>query len=103
MRTFWGRKGKSITLPCSLPTPEDNNYSLEWRKNNKLIMSAYGAEAGQIAPTLQGTCSLLAAPVRDCCAPDETVIRCLNKLFSANIRKNHVKKPKNNLLIGPND
>uniref|UniRef100_A0A0K0D5K5 Ig-like domain-containing protein n=1 Tax=Angiostrongylus cantonensis TaxID=6313 RepID=A0A0K0D5K5_ANGCA len=54
MRTFWGRKGKSITLPCSLPTPEDNNYSLEWKKNNKLIMSAYGAEAGQIAPNLQG-------------------------------------------------
>ncbi|KAJ1365319.1 IGc2 [Parelaphostrongylus tenuis] len=54
MRTFWGRKGKSITLPCSLPTPEDFNYSLEWRKDNKLIMSAYGAEAGHTAPILQG-------------------------------------------------
>ncbi|VDO19426.1 unnamed protein product [Heligmosomoides polygyrus] len=54
MRTFWGRKGKPITLPCSLPVSEDSNYSLEWRKDSKLIMSAYGDEAGHAAPSLQG-------------------------------------------------
>ncbi|KIH58619.1 hypothetical protein ANCDUO_11169, partial [Ancylostoma duodenale] len=54
MRTFWGRKGKPITLPCTLPPPEDTNFSLEWRKDNKLIMSAYGSEAGHAAPSLQG-------------------------------------------------
>ncbi|KAK6060389.1 hypothetical protein COOONC_01946 [Cooperia oncophora] len=54
MRTFWGRKGKPITLPCTLPVPDDTNFSLEWRKDNKLIMSAYGAEPGHAAPSLQG-------------------------------------------------
>ncbi|EYB93195.1 hypothetical protein Y032_0185g1040 [Ancylostoma ceylanicum] len=54
MRTFWGRKGKPITLPCTLPPPDDTNFSLEWRKDNKLIMSAYGDEAGHAAPSLQG-------------------------------------------------
>ncbi|EPB80835.1 hypothetical protein ANCCEY_00037 [Ancylostoma ceylanicum] len=53
MRTFWGRKGKPITLPCTLPPPDDTNFSLEWRKDNKLIMSAYGDEAGHAAPSLQ--------------------------------------------------
>ncbi|KAK6032804.1 hypothetical protein OSTOST_01005 [Ostertagia ostertagi] len=55
MRTFWGRKGKPITLPCTLPVPDDTNFSLEWRKENKLIMSAYGSEAGHAAPSLQVT------------------------------------------------
>ncbi|VDL76984.1 unnamed protein product [Nippostrongylus brasiliensis] len=54
MRTFWGRKGKPITLPCTLSTPEDTNFSLEWRKENKLILSAYGSEDGHAAPSSQG-------------------------------------------------
>ncbi|VDO22073.1 unnamed protein product [Haemonchus placei] len=54
MRTFWGRKGKSITIPCTLPLPNDTHFSLEWRKDNKLIMSAYGAESGHAAPSQQG-------------------------------------------------
>ncbi|ETN84064.1 hypothetical protein NECAME_07091 [Necator americanus] len=53
MRTFWGRKGKPITLPCTLPTPDDTNFTLEWRKDNKLIMSAYGSEPGHASPSLQ--------------------------------------------------
>ncbi|WKY15651.1 hypothetical protein Q1695_000830 [Nippostrongylus brasiliensis] len=61
MRTFWGRKGKPITLPCTLSTPEDTNFSLEWRKENKLILSAYGSEDGHAAPSSQVVSKLICA------------------------------------------
>ncbi|KJH40564.1 hypothetical protein DICVIV_13477 [Dictyocaulus viviparus] len=69
MRTFWGSKDKPFTLSCLLPTPENNNFSLEWRKDDKLILSAFGAEAGHVAPALQAIlpvgaalCALIARP-----------------------------------------
>lgn len=33
----------------------EHKFSLEWRKNDKLILSAFGQEPGHIAPAMQGT------------------------------------------------
>jgi hypothetical protein len=55
MKTIWAKLGQPIALPCSLQEPNDNNYSLEWRKDSNLIFSAYGDNPGHTVPFMQGS------------------------------------------------
>uniref|UniRef100_A0A915A560 Ig-like domain-containing protein n=1 Tax=Parascaris univalens TaxID=6257 RepID=A0A915A560_PARUN len=41
-------------LQCSVSMPNDDNFSLEWRKHRKLVFSAYGNASGHAAPEMQG-------------------------------------------------
>ncbi|VDK17300.1 unnamed protein product [Anisakis simplex] len=56
MRIIWAKVGRPISLDCTLekmPT-DDNNFALEWRKQRKLVFSAYGNASGHSAPEMQG-------------------------------------------------
>uniref|UniRef100_A0A0K0E5X0 Ig-like domain-containing protein n=1 Tax=Strongyloides stercoralis TaxID=6248 RepID=A0A0K0E5X0_STRER len=46
MKTSWIQRNSLLTLQCDvlLTEEESENYTLEWRKDNKLIFSAYGNE-----------------------------------------------------------
>uniref|UniRef100_A0A0M3HWM1 Ig-like domain-containing protein n=1 Tax=Ascaris lumbricoides TaxID=6252 RepID=A0A0M3HWM1_ASCLU len=53
MRIIWAKSGKPAILQCSVPMPNDDNFSLEWRKHRKLVFSAYGNASGHAAPEMQ--------------------------------------------------
>ncbi|CAO4385666.1 unnamed protein product [Caenorhabditis nigoni] len=54
MKTYWGKAGTPITIPCSINLYNEENFSLDWRKDGQLILSAFGQEQGHVTPTLQG-------------------------------------------------
>ncbi|UMM42056.1 hypothetical protein L5515_018038 [Caenorhabditis briggsae] len=53
MKTYWGKAGTPITIPCSINLYNEENFSLDWRKDGQLILSAFGQEQGHVTPTLQ--------------------------------------------------
>uniref|UniRef100_A0A914RVL5 Ig-like domain-containing protein n=1 Tax=Parascaris equorum TaxID=6256 RepID=A0A914RVL5_PAREQ len=55
MRIIWAKSGKPAILQCSVSMPNDDNFSLEWRKHRKLVFSAYGNASGHAAPEMQET------------------------------------------------
>lgn len=54
MKAYWGKAGAPITLPCSISLFNEESFSLDWRKDGQLILSAFGQEQGHVTPTLQG-------------------------------------------------
>uniref|UniRef100_A0A0N5A3Z6 Ig-like domain-containing protein n=1 Tax=Parastrongyloides trichosuri TaxID=131310 RepID=A0A0N5A3Z6_PARTI len=57
MKTNWIQRNNLLTLNCNVSSniEENDTYTLEWRKDYKLIFSAYGNEdSGHAIESMQG-------------------------------------------------
>ncbi|CAL2050287.1 unnamed protein product [Caenorhabditis brenneri] len=85
MKTYWGKAGAPITIPCSINLFNEENFSLDWRKDGQLILSAFGQEQGHVTPTLQGRLArdgFLGITIHSVTDADAGVYQCIVTKFS---------------------
>ncbi|NP_001362088.1 B-cell receptor CD22-like [Caenorhabditis elegans] len=85
MKAYWGKAGAPITLPCSISLFNEESFSLDWRKDGQLILSAFGQEQGHVTPTLQGRLArdgFLGITIHSVTDGDAGVYQCIVTKFS---------------------
>ncbi|CAB3399416.1 unnamed protein product [Caenorhabditis bovis] len=85
MKTVWGKSGSRITLPCAVDLDPNDKFSIDWRKDDQLILSAYGNERGHVTPSLQGRLARddkLGITIHSVSNQDAGIYQCIVTRFS---------------------
>ncbi|CEF71163.1 Immunoglobulin subtype 2 domain and Immunoglobulin subtype domain and Fibronectin, type III domain and Immunoglobulin-like domain and Immunoglobulin I-set domain and Immunoglobulin V-set domain and Immunoglobulin-like fold domain-containing protein [Strongyloides ratti] len=105
MKTSWIQRNSLLTLNCDvfLSKEDGENYTLEWRKDNKLIFSAYGNEdSGHSIESMQGRlarASNLSLTIHSVDEADKGIYQCIVTKYNSNSLNERVEGEKIHVIV----